>query len=118
MGGVSLASSRDTSNGPAWTDCCLAAYELESEWEQPVLVSLTFAGKATKPELVLVAKSYNLDAASGGLRLLGCASVSMSSGQHMSLEGALLRLLFELDADLYRRDVGICPPAEAGPGAR
>jgi len=112
-----LASSRDTSNGPAWTDCCLAAYELESEWEQPVLVSITFGGSPRKPELQLVAKSYNLEAANGGLVLSGCASVSMRSGQHMSLEGALLRLLFELDADLYRRDVGIASPAEAGPGA-
>lgn len=102
-----MASSRDTSNGPDWRDVVRAGLELSSVWEVPFTVTMVLTGTAKSPEMVLEAETTAEAPENGGARPSGCARVSMRSGVAGSLEAGLLRLLYELDADIYRKDEGM-----------
>lgn len=102
-----LALSRDSSNGPDWKDIASALIEIQESWGVTCTVRVNAVGRGKFAKLMLSAQALIPEAENGGVNLSGSASVILSAGGAGAMEQALFRLVHELDADLYRKDMGL-----------
>lgn len=105
-----MASSRDTSNGPDWKDVTRALLDFQRSWEHPITIRLVPSGTFKFPKLTMQACAWSEDPESPAATCLAYASVSMPGNGAGDLCAALLLLGYELDKDVYRREMGISEP--------
>lgn len=101
-----MASRQGTSNGPDWKDVTWAAQEYARDWNGTVTIVLRPAGNQKLPTMSVVASLYADLSASQGARPLASASVSMHASGGMDIAAAALHALYELDKEIYRREIG------------
>lgn len=101
-----MASSRVSSNGPDWKDVTWAAQQYAEDWNGCVTIVLRPAGTPKRPTMEVVANLYADQAASRGAKPLASASVSLSVVRDGDTSAAALLALYELDKEIYRREIG------------
>lgn len=104
-----MASSRGTLNGPDWKDVVGAAQAFAQDWSGVVTLSLRPAGTLKNPILTIVAQLWADQRSVGVVRPLASASVSMPGSGVGDIHAAALSALYELDKEIYRREIGVSP---------
>jgi len=99
MGGVSLASSRGTQNGPDVTDVSALILAIQELHQAHVVVVMCPDGKFGSGGLILEAAASRASTTSGGAGRSVSRSVPFPNRNSKTLEGALFKLLHELDSD-------------------
>jgi len=104
-----LASRLGTSNGPDWQDVTRAALDYAETWGGAVTIHLRPYGTQKDPRMTVVASLYADQAAVGVLKPLASASVALPGGTAGGTSAAALLALYELDKEIYRREIGLSP---------
>jgi len=104
-----LASKQGTSNGPDWKDVTRAALEYMRDWNGVVTVSLRPYGTDKQPGMTVVAQLWADQKSVGAVAPLASASVSLSAYGASGTSAAALASLYELDKEVYRREMGVSP---------
>jgi hypothetical protein len=104
-----LASSRDTSNRPDWTDVVRCMLTMHTGADQRVVMTLHPLGSPDRPRMSLNAQLVQDNDQETAPQVLGSASVFLPGNNFGDIETALLSLGYELDRDIYRRIEGIQP---------
>lgn len=109
-GVIPLASSRDTQNGPDWKDVARAAQEYAQQWQGVVTLSLRPYGTGKHSKMTVIAQLWPEVAAIGVVPPLASASVNLPGNAAGDTDVALLLALYELDKEVYRREIGMPAP--------
>jgi len=80
------------------------------DWQGSVRIVLSPYGSETRPAMTVVAHLYADEKAAMGAKPLASASVSLDGGGAGALSAAALSALYELDKEIYRREIGVSPP--------
>jgi hypothetical protein len=106
-GGVPLASKLDRLNGPDWRDVATAAREYAEQWNGCVTIVLSPYGSEKDPRWTVEARVYADRKAVGVAKPLGSSSVNCGQIGVGDIPAAALSALYELDKEMYRREIGI-----------
>jgi hypothetical protein len=109
LGGVSLASSRNTQSGPDATDVASALDHFQKELGGPIELLVTLKGRGKFSSLTVVATLYQDELERQVRRPWVSASVNSKAYAGGDFSQVLLSSLYELDKECYRQEVGISP---------
>lgn len=84
-----------------------AANSFAEDWGGPVTITLSPYGTDNRPGLSLTAALWAERSAIGVRKPLASASVSMEAGSAGDISTAALSVLYELDKEIYRREIGV-----------
>ena len=104
-----MASSRGTLNGPDWRDVAQAMAEYARMWEAMPEIRVSLAGTGKHSYLCLTGALTDAKSVNGVVVRSVSASVNLRTGPAMATDGALLHLLYLLDAALYAASEGFGP---------
>lgn len=86
-----------------------AANEFSRDWGGTVKILLSPYGSDKMPSMTVIAQLYADQQAAMDRKPLASASVNLNGGAGGALSAAALSALYELDKEIYRREIGISP---------
>lgn len=97
---MTLASSRDTSNGPDWKDVTQALVNYERFWQCQITLSIHLDGSDGVRIMMLEARADPTNDTNSGLLHSVLVSASMRSLNAVTLSAAILNVLHKLDREV------------------
>jgi hypothetical protein len=104
-----LAVSRDSSNGPGWTDVRRAIAHYEDLLDVRITLLIHATGLNGRKDLTVTGVAVSKPGIEPEASISASASVGCLASNLVSLEAVILLLLHELDGDIYRQETGIQP---------
>lgn len=102
-----MASSRISLNTPDWMDVRTAIEALQETLEGRIVVTIQHTNAKSLRALSLTATLFKDAESALDQAVLASASAFIQGGGIGATDAALLSLLYDLDRDYYRREVGI-----------